>query len=32
MLIGAKLAGVMGIILSIPLTAAVAEFLKDFQK
>ena len=32
MLIGAKLAGVMGIILSIPLTAAVAEFLKGFQK
>ena len=31
-LIGAKLAGIMGIILSIPLTAAVAEFLKDFQK
>jgi len=31
-LIGAKLAGVMGIILSIPLTAAVSEFLKDFQK
>jgi len=32
MLIGAKLAGVMGIILSVPLTAAIAEFLKDFQK
>jgi len=32
MLIGAKLAGVMGVILSIPLTAAIAEFLKDFQK
>ncbi len=32
MLIGAKLAGVMGIILSVPLAAAIAEFLKDFQK
>jgi len=32
MLIGAKLAGVLGIILAVPLTAAAAEFLKDFQK
>ncbi len=32
MLIGAKLAGVLGIILSVPLAAAIAEFLKDFQK
>lgn len=32
MLIGAKLAGILGIILAVPVTAAVAEFLKDFQK
>ncbi|MAF20646.1 MAG: hypothetical protein CMI55_03115 [Parcubacteria group bacterium] len=32
MLIGAKLAGILGIILSVPLAAAMAEFLKDFQK
>ena len=32
MLIGAKLAGVLGLILAVPLAAAVAEFLKDFQK
>jgi predicted PurR-regulated permease PerM len=32
MLIGAKLAGVLGIILAVPLTAAAAEFFKDFQK
>jgi len=32
MLIGAKLAGVMGIILSVPLTAAAMEFFGDFQK
>lgn len=32
MLIGAKLAGILGIILSVPLAAAIAEFLKDFQK
>lgn len=32
MLIGAKLAGVLGIILAVPLAAAVAEFLKDLQK
>jgi len=32
MLIGAKLAGVLGIILAVPVTAAIAEFLKDFQK
>lgn len=31
-LIGAKLAGILGIILAVPLTAALAEFLKDFQK
>lgn len=32
MLIGAKLAGVLGIILAVPVAAAVAEFLKDLQK
>jgi len=32
MLIGAKLAGIMGIILSVPLAAAAAEFFKDFQE
>ncbi len=32
MLIGAKLAGVLGIILAVPVAAAVAEFLKDPQK
>jgi len=32
MLIGAKLAGIMGIILSVPLAAAAMEFFKDFQK
>jgi predicted PurR-regulated permease PerM len=32
MLIGAKLAGVLGLILSVPLTAAIVEFLKDLQK
>ncbi|MCG2808870.1 MAG: AI-2E family transporter, partial [Candidatus Portnoybacteria bacterium] len=32
MLIGAKLAGVLGIILSVPVTAAIAEFVKDFQE
>ncbi len=32
MLIGAKLAGVLGIILAVPVAAAIAEFLKDFQK
>ena len=32
MLIGAKLAGILGIILAVPVTAAIAEFLKDFQK
>lgn len=32
MLIGAKLAGLLGIILAVPLAAAVAEFLKDLQK
>jgi len=28
-LIGAKLAGILGIILAVPITAALAEFLKD---
>jgi predicted PurR-regulated permease PerM len=32
MLIGAKLAGILGIILAVPLTAAVAEVFKDIQK
>jgi predicted PurR-regulated permease PerM len=32
MLIGAKLAGILGIILSVPLTAAITEFVKDFKK
>jgi len=32
MLIGAKLAGIIGIILSVPLTASIAEFFKDLQK
>ncbi len=32
MLIGAKLAGVLGIILAVPVAAIVAEFFKDFQK
>ncbi|MFH1551995.1 MAG: AI-2E family transporter [bacterium] len=32
MLIGAKLAGVMGIILSVPLAASIGEFLKDLNK
>jgi len=32
MLIGAKLAGVLGIILAVPVTAAIAEFFKDFQE
>jgi predicted PurR-regulated permease PerM len=32
MLIGAKLAGVIGIILAVPLTASIAEFIKDLQK
>lgn len=32
MLIGAKLAGIIGIVLSVPLTAAIAEFFKDFRK
>jgi len=32
MLIGAKLAGVLGLILSVPVTAAIAEFLKDLRK
>jgi len=32
MLIGAKLAGVLGLILAVPLTASVAEFLKDIRK
>lgn len=32
MLIGAKLAGILGIIISVPLAASVAEFLKDLRK
>lgn len=32
MLIGVKLAGILGIILSVPLAAALAEFFKDFIK
>jgi len=32
MLIGAKLAGVLGLILAVPLTASVAEFLKDLRE
>jgi len=32
MLIGAKLAGVLGIILAVPVTAAIVEFFKDFQE
>ncbi len=32
MLIGAKLAGIMGLILAVPLAAAGAEFLKDLHK
>lgn len=32
MLIGAKLAGVLGIILAVPFTAGLSEFFKDLQK
>ncbi len=32
MLIGVKLAGVLGIILSVPVAAVIAEFVKDFQE
>ena len=32
MLIGAKLAGILGIILSVPVAAALSEFFRDFQK
>lgn len=32
MLIGAKLAGILGIILAVPLTAAIAEVFKDIQE
>ncbi|MFH1460913.1 MAG: AI-2E family transporter [Patescibacteria group bacterium] len=32
MLIGAKLAGILGLILSVPVTAAIVEFLKDLEK
>jgi len=32
MLIGAKLAGILGMVLAVPVAAAVAEFLKDLQK
>jgi len=31
-LIGAKLAGILGIILAVPITAALAEFLKDIYQ
>lgn len=30
MLIGAKLAGILGVILAVPVTTAIAEFLSDF--
>src|SRR3989344_5720740 len=32
MLIGAKLAGILGIILAVPITAAIAEFLRDVRR
>lgn len=32
MLIGAKLFGILGIILAVPVAAIIAEFFKDFQK
>lgn len=32
LLIGGKLAGILGIILAVPVAAAIAEFLKDLQK
>jgi len=32
MLIGAKLAGILGIILAVPTAAAITEVVKDFQK
>lgn len=32
MLIGAKLAGILGIVLAVPIAAAIAEFLKDVRK
>ena len=32
MLIGAKLAGILGLILSVPLSAALAEFIGDLRK
>lgn len=32
MLMGAKLAGILGIILAVPVAAAIAEFTKDLQK
>ncbi len=32
MLIGSKLAGVMGLILAVPFTAGAAEFVKDLRK
>lgn len=32
MLIGAKLAGVLGIILAVPVTASAVEFIRDVQK
>jgi len=32
LLIGGKLAGILGIVLAVPVAAAIAEFLKDLQK
>ncbi|MEA2113609.1 MAG: AI-2E family transporter [Patescibacteria group bacterium] len=32
MLIGAKLAGVLGVILAVPMAAAITEVVKDFRK
>ncbi|MFH1671637.1 MAG: AI-2E family transporter [Candidatus Portnoybacteria bacterium] len=32
MLIGAKLVGILGIILAVPLTAGISEFFKDIRK
>ncbi|OGZ33232.1 MAG: hypothetical protein A3I88_01265 [Candidatus Portnoybacteria bacterium RIFCSPLOWO2_12_FULL_39_9] len=32
MLVGVKLAGIIGLILSVPIAAAIAEFLKDIRK
>jgi len=32
LLVGGKLAGLLGIVLAVPAAAAIAEFLKDLQK